>query len=270
MRGTSQASLIAVEGRFSPVLRAAGESGRVLGEQLFALVDALDSSGSLRRTLTDPSADAEAKAALVARLLTAADPRAVTAAQDLVRARWSTEGDLGDATERLAFSAVLSSAEADGTLEKVQEELFRIGRALAGQREVRRLLFDDRVHAEARGRLVDRLLNGGGTPVTALLARRATVAPRGRRYVTTLGHLDDLIAERRSRQVATVTSAADLGPAQRERLAGILERVYGRAMQVQVIVDAHVLGGLRVQVGPEVIDATVLARLADVRRRLAS
>jgi F-type H+-transporting ATPase subunit delta len=41
-------------------------------------------------------------------------------------------------------------------------------------------------------------------------------------------------------------------------------------MQVQVQVDPHVLGGLRVQVGPEVIDATVLARLADARRRLAS
>lgn len=270
MRGTSQASLTAAEGRFEPVLRAAGVSGRVLGEQLFALVDALDSSGSLRRTLTDPSADGEAKAALVARLLVGADPRVVETAQDLVRARWSAEGDLADAVERLAFQAVLASAESAGELEQVEEELFRIGRALAGQREVRRLLFDDKVHAAARGELADRLLAGGGATATRLLARRAAVAPRGRRYVTTLAHLGDLIAERRSRQVATVTSASDLGPAQRERLAGILQRAYGRAMQLQVIVDPHVLGGLRVQVGPEVIDATVLARLADARRRLAS
>jgi F-type H+-transporting ATPase subunit delta len=52
--------------------------------------------------------------------------------------------------------------------------------------------------------------------------------------------------------------------------AEILGRAYGREIQVQVLVDPHVLGGLRVQVGPEVIDATVLARLADARRRLAS
>jgi F-type H+-transporting ATPase subunit delta len=270
MRGTSQASLTAAEGRFEPVLRAASGEGTVLGEQLFALVDALDSSGSLRRALTDPSSAGDAKAALVARLLADADPRVVEAAQGLVRARWSDEGDLADATERLAFAAVLSSAEADGTIDEVAEELFRIARALAGQREVRRLLFDDRVHAEARGRLVDQLMGDGGAPVTRLVARRATVAPRGRRYVTTLGHVGDLIAERRNRQVATVTSAGELGAAQRERLAGILERVYGRPMQVQVTVDPHVLGGLRVQVGPEVSDATVLARLADVRRRLAS
>lgn len=270
MRGTSRASLAAAEGRFEPVLRTAGAEGLLLGEQLFALVDALDSSGSLRRTLTDPSADGGAKAALVARLLTAADPRVVEAAQGLVRARWSAEDDLADGVEQLAFSAVLASAEADGTIEQVQEELFRIGRALAGQREVRRRLYDDTLHAEARGRLVDRLLNGTGARVTQVLARRAAVAPRGRRYVATLGHIGDLVAARRSRTVATVTTAADLGTAQRERLADILARAYGREMQVQVLVDPHVLGGLRVQVGPEVIDATVLARLADARRRLAS
>src|SRR6478736_9853650 len=127
MRGTSRASLAAAESRFAPVLRAAGGEGLLLGEQLFALVDALDSSGSLRRTLTDPSAAAEAKAALVARLLTGADPRVAEAAQGLVRARWSAEDDLADAVEQLAFSAVLASAEADGTIEQVQEELFRIG-----------------------------------------------------------------------------------------------------------------------------------------------
>jgi len=270
MRGTSRASLAAAESRFAPVLRAAGGEGLLLGEQLFALVDALDSSGSLRRTLTDPSAAAEAKAALVARLLTGADPRVAEAAQGLVRARWSAEDDLADAVEQLAFSAVLASAEADGTIEQVQEELFRIGRALAGQREVRRRLYDDTLHGQVRGELVDRLLNGTGAPVTRVLARRAAVAPRGRRYVATLGHLGDLIAERRSRTVATVTSAADLGTAQRARLAEILGRAYGREIQVQVLVDPHVLGGLRVQVGPEVIDATVLARLADARRRLAS
>lgn len=270
MRGTSRASLAAAEDRFEPVLREAGTQGRLLGEQLFALTDALDSSGSLRRTLTDPSAAGEAKAALVARLLAAADPRAVEAAQGLVRARWSAEEDLAEAVEHLAFSAVLASAEADGTLDQVQEELFRLGRALAGQREVRRLLYTDTVHAEARGRFVDQLLNGTGAPATQALARRAAVAPRGRRYVATLGLLEDLIAERRNRTVATVTSAAELDAAQQGRLAEILGRAYGRDMQVQVLVDPHVLGGLRVQVGPEVIDATVLARLADARRRLAS
>ena len=116
MRGTSRASLQSVRSRFEPVLAGAGVEALRLGEELFALVDALDSSASLRRTLTDPSVDADAKGALAARLLTAADPRTLEVARDLVGSRWSTDGDLGDAAEELGFHAVLASAESDGGL----------------------------------------------------------------------------------------------------------------------------------------------------------
>lgn len=269
MRGTSRASLAAVEERFEPVLAAAGAQASDLGEQMFALVDALDSSGSLRRTLADPSIDGEAKASLVGRLLAAADPRVVAVAQDLVRQRWSADADVADAVERLAFLAVLARAENDGTLQTVEDEIFRLTRALAGQREVRQTLFDASIPGAQRADLVDRILAGRASAVTAILARRAAAAPRGRRYVATLGHLADLIAERRRREVATVTSAVDLTAAQRERLAQILRQAYGREVQLNVIVDPDVLGGLRIQVGAQVVDSTVLSRLADARRRLA-
>ena len=75
MRGTSLASLGAVQVRFEPVLAAAGTQAITLGEQLFAVVDALDSSGSLRRTLSDPAIEADAKAGLVAGVLGRLDPR---------------------------------------------------------------------------------------------------------------------------------------------------------------------------------------------------
>jgi len=67
-----------------------------------------------------------------------------------------------------------------------------------------------------------------------------------------------------------VTSRTELTPAQRERLAGILAQAYGSDMQLNVSVDPTVIGGLRVQVGADVVDATVLSRLDDARRRLAS
>ncbi|MCC2334515.1 F0F1 ATP synthase subunit delta [Cellulomonas wangsupingiae] len=269
MRGTSRASLQAVEHRFAPVLRAAGEQARTIGDELFALTDALDSSGSLRRTLADPSLDGAPKGGLVARLLDGADARTVEIAQALVRSRWSADADLADATERLAFLALLASAEADGTLAQVEQDLFSLTRALAGQREVRRYLLSDAYPAEARGDLVDRLLDGQGTAVTRAVARRAAVAPRGRRYVTTLLHVGDAIAELRSREVATVLSASPLTASQTDRLADLLGRALGRAVQVNVVVDPDVVGGLRVQAGPDVIDSTVLSRLADARRQLA-
>jgi F-type H+-transporting ATPase subunit delta len=271
MRGTSRASLAAAEGRWEPVAAAATpDDALTLAGELFAFVDALDASGSLRRILADPSAESDAKAGVAARLLDRADPRTVAAVQGLVAARWSDERDLADAAHRLATDAALAAAESAGELDRVDEELFEITRALAGQRELRRTLHDSTVPAQARAALIDAVLGDGGTPTTRLLARRAAAAPRGRRFIAQIGDVADMIAERRGRRIATVTVAAPLDDAQRDRLTGVLVRALGRQVQLNVVVDPAVVGGLRVQSGPDVIDATVLARLADARRRLAS
>jgi F-type H+-transporting ATPase subunit delta len=270
MRGTSRASLAAVEGRWEPVVAAAGADALSLADELFAFVDALDGSGSLRRILADPSSEPEAKAGVVARLLQRADPRTVAVAHDLVTARWSDDRDLADAAQRLGIDAALVAAESAGTLDTVSDELFEITRALTGQRELRRTLHDSSVPPQARAALIDAVLGDGGTPSTRVLARRAAAAPRGRRFVVQLGDAIDLIAERRNRRVATVTAAAPLDDAQRERLSRVLASALGRQVELNVLVDPAVVGGLRVQSGADVIDATVLARLADARRRLAS
>lgn len=269
MRGTSRASLERVERGFGPVLVAAGADALELGRGLFAVVDALDSSPQLTRTLADPSITPDAKAGLAQRLLADADERVLAVVSDLVTQRWSADGDLADAVERIARQAVIASADATGTLDKVEEELFLLGRALAGQREARRVLSDPTLPPASRVALVDAILAGRATPQTTLLAQRAAGAPRGHRFVVILGHLADVIAQWRDRQVATVTTAHDLTPAQKERLGGLLERLLGRRVALNVVVDPRVVGGLRVQSGADVLDATVLARLADARRRLA-
>lgn len=270
MRGTSRASLAAVEGRWEPVVTAAGTDALSLAGELFALVDALDASGSLRRILADPSSGAESRAGVVGRLLERADARTVAVAKDLVAQRWSADADLADAAQQLGVDAALTAAESAGQLDVVADELFEITRALAGQRELRRTLHDASVPPAARASLVDAVLGDGGTPTTRVLARRAAAAPRGRRFVALLGDAIDLIAERRNRRVATVTVAAPMDAAQTARLEGLLAGALGRQVELNVVVDPTVVGGLRVQSGADVIDATVLARLADARRRLAS
>jgi F-type H+-transporting ATPase subunit delta len=270
MRGTSETSLRAAERRFEPMLRSAGAEAVTLGEQLFALVDILDGSGSLRRAMSDPSADPEAKARLAGQILAEAEPQVREIATVLARSRWSTDRDLGEAAELLGFDAILAAAEYDGTLQQVQEELFRISKALAGQRELRRALVDLRATPVARIALVDALIDGRTQAATGLLARRAAHTPRGRSYVVTLVHLGELAAKRRNRLVASVTTAAELSPAQRERLTHMLQRAYDTTLQLNVTVDPEVIGGFRIQVGPDVVDSTVLARLVDVRRTLAS
>jgi F-type H+-transporting ATPase subunit delta len=268
MRGTSRASLQGVADRFEPVLVAAGTGASEIGEQMFALVDALEGSGSLRRTLTDPSIEAEAKAGLARRLLGSARPEVADVVADLVSQRWSAEDDLTEALEELGFWAQLAAADAAGQLERVEEELFQLTRALVDQREVRQALSDSTASAQRRSALAEHLVAGKVADGTARIARRAAASPR-RRFVETLTHVGDLAAARRRRVIASVTSRTELTAAQRERLAAILAQSYGSDIQVNVSVDPGVIGGLRVQVGPDVVDSTVLSRLDDARRRLA-
>ncbi|MFP5346390.1 MAG: F0F1 ATP synthase subunit delta, partial [Actinomycetes bacterium] len=127
MRGTSRASLAAAEDRIEPLLRTV-DSAR-LGQELFGVVGVLDSSAGLRRALTDPSRDASAKADLVGRLFGGkVSDAAVDVVSGMVRDRWSSARDLGDACEHLGAVAVVASAEDDGTLERLEDELFRFGR----------------------------------------------------------------------------------------------------------------------------------------------
>lgn len=270
MRGTGQASLERVAEAFEPVLASAGSRASVLGEQLFALVDALDSSPSLRRALSDPSRSGQDKADLVRVLLApTADERVVDVVSGLARARWSAEADLVEAVEHLAADAVLAAADHDGVLAQVEDEIFRFDRVLVGQRDLRQALTARAATPAQRAALVRTVAGGKVHPITLQLLERVAAAPRGRSSSASLALLGRLAAARRERLVAAVTAATVLTGAQVERLTGLLERAYGRPVQLNISVDPDVIGGLRIQVGAEVVDSTVLARLDDARRRLA-
>jgi len=98
---------------------------------------------------------------------------------------------------------------------------------------------------------------------------QAATAPRGIRTEQALDHYLEAAAARRRQLVAEVVAASPLTEAQRERLSASLRRIYGRDIRINLDVDPEVLGGLRIQVGGELIDSTVLARLHDARRTLA-
>ena len=85
----------------------------------------------------------------------------------------------------------------------------------------------------------------------------------------TLERFSAVTAARRERLVAHVRSVTDLTNAQRERLVAALSTMYGRDVALNVETDESVLGGLTIQLGDEVLDASVLARLEEARRRLA-
>jgi F-type H+-transporting ATPase subunit delta len=270
MQGSSRASLAAAEERLEALLGVPDVDRTATADGLFAVASLLDSNVSLRRALTDPSQEGEAKAGLATRLLEGRLPGGVVdLVAGLARSRWSQARDLADAVEQLAVTALMAAAEAEGRLDRVEDELFRFGRTVDADAQLRSALADRRASVERRGRLLDQLLADKVAPETLRLVRQAVLTPRGLNLESALAHYGQLAAHRREQLVAHVLVALPMDEAQRDRLTAALQRMYGRAVHLNVDVDPDVLGGIRVEVGDEVLDGTVARRLDEARRRLA-
>jgi F-type H+-transporting ATPase subunit delta len=269
MRGVSRESFADGQERLETLLGSPRADPARLADALFAVTDVLAANPGLRRALTDPARDGEAKAALVQRVFGGrVEGAAVDLVAGLVRARWGGSGDLTDAVESLAVTSVLAAAEAAGRLDAVEDELFRFARMVEGDQALRDAFSYRTPGVDRKVQLVHRLLEGRAAPETIRLAGQAAAHPRGLRTEQVLERFVQAAAERRQRRVAYVVAATPLTTEERGRLEAALRRRYGR-VRLNVDVDPEVIGGLRVQIGSELVDGTISARLDEARRRLA-
>jgi len=270
MHGVSRESFANLREGLDAVVRGGDLDLQALATELFEVTALLDRETALRRVLTDPSRAADSRAELVTGILRG---QVSDAAGDLlaasVRARWTQSRHLADAVELMAVEALVASAERRERLDALEDELFRTGRVIAGSPQLRAALRDNAAPVDARVRLVEDLLGAKVGEEALALVRQAVAVPRGRTLDDTLETYGRVAADRRSRLVATVTAAVPLTEAQRQRLGEILARTYGSQVHLNVDVDPSLIGGLRVEIGDEVIEGTVLGRLQDARRRLA-
>jgi F-type H+-transporting ATPase subunit delta len=268
MRGSSRAAFAAGHEAFVAAL-GSGAYGSALAGDLFGVTGALDSSASLRRALVAPSRDAAAKRGLVQGLFgSRISTAAASVLNALVAGHWADDQDLGDATETLAVEALVASAEADGRLDALESDLFRFGRVVAADSGLRDALSAQGGDDNVKAALVETLLQGKASTETIRLARQAAVAPRGRRFGRVLESYLAVAARRREQLTATVTAAVPLDDAQRQRLVRALSAIYDGPVQINIVLDPAVVGGIRVQVGDEVVDGTILRRLQEAERAL--
>ncbi|MFD0270618.1 F0F1 ATP synthase subunit delta [Streptomyces sp. NPDC127106] len=270
MNGASREALHASRERLDALTDNTSVDAAKLAGELAAVTALLDREVSLRRVLTDPAQPGEAKAELAARLLGGqVSGETLDLVSGMVRSRWSQSRDLVDALEELADTADLTAAQKAGALDDVEDEIFRFGRIVASNTELRAALTDRKATASAKGELLRSLLGGKANATTERLVTRLVTHPRGRSLEAGLESLSKLAAERRDRMVATVTTAVPLSDVQKQRLGAVLAKLYGRQMHLNCDVDPAVLGGIVVQVGDEVIDGSSANRLAEAARRMA-
>ncbi len=247
---------------------AGGATGATVGAELFRVVDLFEGERALRVAVADSSAPVEARQDLARSVLGwKIDEATLSVVLAAVASSWSTPRDLRESLVVLGREALLLSAREQGQLGVVEDELFRLGRIVAGDPQFEQALSDRSTTADDKRALLGQVLYGKVTAVTEALASQAVPRPQGM-PADDIDALSRLAAELQGRSVAVVTSATELSEGQQETLSRTLAGIYGREMAVHVEVDPAVLGGMVIHVGDEVIDGSLAGRLSAVRRAL--
>jgi F-type H+-transporting ATPase subunit delta len=238
---------------------------------LLAVAGVLGREQSLRSALADAGQPAAGRAGIATELFGGQlAPLSTTVLADIVSARWSSSADLVDGLERLGAHAAFTVAESDGSLDRVEDELFTFGRAVDQSPELQLALTDPSVTGESKAALVRDLVGGSAAPVTTALLAHAAANLRGRRPATAVEDLARLASEQRRQVLAEVRSAIALTHEQQVRLAAALTRLQGRQVRVNVVVDPEVIGGIVARVGDDVIDGSIATRLEHARRLVSA
>ena len=256
----------------APKLRATAEDAWRIGNELFSVTNVLDRNIRLERALTDPSRPVEDKVALLNELVgDQAHEMTMKILTDLVGRRWSRVSDIANAVEDFGVDGMMYYADATDATLQVSIELAELHSALLNLPVVRSGLSSDRAPAEARIKLLYALVgNKDLNKVTMRLAEHAACNPRRRRYLSMIHWLINKFSRHMGESMVTLTTAAPLNPEQIDKLIAVYSKRLGRPVHINSNVDPTVIGGMRIEIGDEVTDNTVVAQLQQLQRRVTN
>ena len=157
--------------------------------------------------------------------------------------------------------ALFQIAQAEGALEQVEDELFRFARILENETRLREALTDPALPPEQRAKIIQELLGNKATPHTTNIVAFIVQQGRARELPKIIDSLVELAAAERRKGIAEVRTALPLDEEQRRKLTEAIERATGKQVELKVLVDPTVIGGLLVRVDDQVFDGTVRRRL---------
>lgn len=270
--GTSRVSVLALRKALEEkVNNLSANDAAQFSNDLFTILTVLSSSVGMRRALTDNARDTAAKAELISNLFgknISANAQSILATAASLR--WSSPSELADAVEQLAVEAESFVADKNNELDQVEAQLFNFAQLLTANPELRQALNTAADSDAGKISLLESIVKGKYANSTLNLLRRVVVLRRGRNIDATLAAYSHYVAARRNRIVAHVKTAVELNAAQQQNLITALGKAIGKSVHINIEVDPKVLGGLSIRYGDEIIDGTVINRLAEASRALVS
>ena len=161
--------------------------------------------------------------------------------------------------------AILAVASAESNAAQIEDEIYRFSQVLQSSEELKSTLSDASIPSARRQQIVEDLLDGQATQTTVALVSMIVAAGMGSDIKAIADKVVGLGAESRDKAVAEVYSVVDLSSDQQQRLAAALKSATGKDVEMKIIIDESVMGGLLVQIEDEVIDGTVRTRLKQLR-----
>ena len=242
------------------------EDSATLGEQLLSVAGVLRSEASLRRVFTDASIEGEAKAGLAGNVFTGkVGDKALDVVKVAVQQRWTSSRDLAAVLEELGIQTLVRSAGAQGA--RVSDELFAVAQVVDANPDLRGALSDPARSDDDKVGLLDSVLGGKVLPATLRLVGHAVRSHGPVR--TALENMQRVAADAQEELLAVVHTARPLGTTEVTRLTQALGKAYDATVHLHVVEDASLIGGLRVEIGDDVIDGSVVSKLDTARRRIA-
>jgi F-type H+-transporting ATPase subunit delta len=266
-----------------------------VADELASVNDALAANHDLRAAMTDTSVPGSQRRAVLSELLSgkvsaptermAANAALVTQAQDVpaalsylaLRARQAAAGDVvvepmlsvSGARARVGgFADALFETLEVSDLEEIEDELFRFARIVESNPSLRTALTDRDMPVQRRQAIVSSLIEGKASAPALDLLRYVVAGGRSRDFVGTLDWLVDKTARARGWRVAKIRTAQPLAETQADSLRSSLAEMAGNPVELQVTEDPSLLGGIRIEVGDLLVDATAKARLEQLREHL--
>ncbi len=167
-------------------------------------------------------------------------------------------------------NGIFELAKAEDELERVENELFTIAQALDDSPELRSTLTDPQLPMEKKQALIDDLIGGRASSLSVDLVQLIVSQGRSSELSDIARALVKAAAASRDKAVAEVRSAVPLNEETIERLAAALGRATGKSVEVKVVVDESVIGGIVARVGDTVIDGSLARRVDSLRQAVES
>jgi F-type H+-transporting ATPase subunit delta len=247
-------------------LSSLGTADVATGEQLLAAGRVIGGSAQLLTALSDSSAETADKVSIVDAVFSEQSAGTRSLLGTVVGNRWSNDQDLLSAIEELGFRVLARSAKGS----KIEDELFTFGAVVDTDPNLELAVSSKLGSAADKSVLVRRLLDGKASAQTVAIIDHLVQQPRGRRIAALLREAASIVADESGLAVATVTSASPIDDKQLGRIAAALSKANGRDLRINHVIDPSIVGGIRVQIGDDVIDGSVATKLNDLRLQLAS